>query len=239
MENEVAKTADLTGLLSSQLEETSGSNPLAEIVPQSWITSLGIAYGISDIVAKGDARPGEFVVGGKTAIGKTIQVVPLDFRLHAAHVKKETFTHEESCYHLSSDPRDLKDDVEWQEFVNREVPADCDLKSGSDLFIYIPDQTIFVTMFFKGSLAKFADPIYQAGRGGKLVELETEGYVFKKYNLFSINNRVTGKGLVSSQAGGIDKTVDMPEDMFKKFYGLFINPKQGIEKAAGEEERSR
>ena len=56
----------------------------------SFLPNLTIAYATSKAVKeKRVARPGEFVLGGQTALGEEVEMLCLDFRRHACYQKKD------------------------------------------------------------------------------------------------------------------------------------------------------
>lgn len=220
----------VSDLMAGQVEPQQADAPseMAALAVSSFIPSFSIAYGSSKVVEQGIAKMGEFILAGQTALGKECEVVALDFRLHAAHVNKDTFGFEGDAFHLSSDKRDAKDDTEYQNFINGSVPKDCELQSGADLFLYIPSVTAFGLMFCKKTVMKFAEPMYQASKGGRLIKIKTKYKEYKKLKYYGIIIEPTTRALVGSPLSDVTANIDVPTELFEKYMNIFRNPSKGV-----------
>ena len=198
-------------------------------VEMNWIPSLTICYATSESFEKGIAKPGEFVLQGQTSLGSTIQVVPIDVRLHAIIWDKNANKFAGECFHLSNDPRDLKDNTEYQNFLNQNVPAGQEIQKGSDLFLYILDQNAFVSFFCKKSLAQAGGNIWKAGAGGRLLELTTHTEKTKRGTWYSIEIKPQDRAVAGSNVEVTNKDIGLPVDKFNQFYTIFMSPHKGVE----------
>lgn len=198
-------------------------------IEMNWIPSLAICYATSDAFEKGIAKPGEFVLAGQTTLGSTIQVVPIDVRLHAIIWDKDENKFAGEIFHLSNDPRDVKDNPEYQAFINQNVLAHQEIQKGSDIFVYIPDQNAFASFFCKKSLAQAAGNIWKAGAGGRLLELTTHGEKTKRGSWFSIEIKPLDRAVAGSNVEVTNKDIGLPVDKFNQFYSIFVNPQKGVE----------
>ena len=202
-------------------------------VSMNWIPSLTVCYATSDSFKKKIAMPGDFVLAGQTKLGSTIQVVPIDFRLHAIVWDKDNNKFDSECFHLSNDPRDVKEDTEYQTFINQTAPKGCEIQVGSDVFMFLPEQNAFCSFFCKKSLAQAGGAIWKAGMGGRMLEITTHEEESRKGTYYSILIVQTDRAIVGSEVAVNTKDIALPADKFTQNYNLFIKPAKGVEVVEG------
>lgn len=206
------------------------STELASLQSSSFIPSLGIAYGTSKSVLEDRARVGEFVLGGQTSLGKTIEAVIVDWRLHSTYVEKGSGTMNGDAWHF---PRtgSSASNTEYQNFLRAKPPENHDLKEGADVFLWIPSQTMFGLFFMKGSLAKLSKRFVDAGNGMRLLTINTvrKEWPEKKLNWFEITWQPQNVAVVGSPLLGVEANISVPEDIFQKYHTIWLNPVKGAE----------
>ena len=206
------------------------STELAKLQSSSFIPSFNIAYGQSKIVMDDKARPGEFVLGGQTSLGKTTEVVIVDWRLHSVYSEKESGMANGEAWHF---PRagSSTDNAEYQAFIKTTPPADHQLKEGADMLLWIPGQTMFGLFFMKGTLSKLAQKFVDAGSGMRLLTISSvfKEWVEKKTKWFVIDWKPQKLAVVGSPLTDVEATIQIPEDLFQKYYKVWLNPTKGAE----------
>jgi hypothetical protein len=163
---------------------------------QGFLPYLGIAYGTSGSVTNGLARPGEFVFEGKTSLGKSVEVIVADFRLHLSVWDDVLNQTESDCYASSNDPQRGKS-AEYLAYKNQTLSGKKKLHEGVDLLLWIPSVNSFAVIYLKSTTYDSFAPIYNAGRGNRLVKLTTNQGVSKK----------SGKVFFTISAVALDRAV--------------------------------
>jgi hypothetical protein len=201
---------------------------MASVNQTRWVPSLSIAYGTSKACKERIAQPGDFVLGGQTKLGQTIKVIICDYRIRACIWDKDQNKFGDSCYHLSSSKVDVKDDTEYQAFINQKLPKGQELQTGVEFLLYIPEQNNFAVLFMKKTLSSYTQAIWSCGVG-RLIELTTTLIQGKKgrdwYGLkvTPLNQAVRGSTLqIPGQTLKYD--IDIPVDLFEQNHKLFVNP---------------
>ena len=185
---------------------------------------LDIAASTSDSVRSGVASLGDFVLNKNVNLGKEIEVVPLAYRLHAALINTEENEFLENKYVLMGQ----KPTEEYRNFCIMTPPKDCVIKKGSDIYIYIPKINNFGQIWLKATTAVYSDPIWQAGKGGRLVKLHTYPMENKKKTRFWFGIKIleTKQSLEISKLSGYSKDIPMDIDIYMKYLNQFNNPQQ-------------
>jgi hypothetical protein len=225
---------------SDNSEETKA---LTEGIQQSWIPSLGICYALSKTCAQGIARPGEFVLAGQTSLGSEVELISFDFRNHAMKVFENKDVRG-NVYHSSSDKRNLEADEEYQKFIHTPCVKGEKILNGVDLFVYVPAQNAFATMYLKGSTHKYAVKIHEASRGGRVVKLQTEHVEYKGKQWYNLKVLPTNRCLQGSNLEipgmTLEKTIQVPNAAFNENYKVFkFPPSEVLEDDEGGVERDR
>jgi hypothetical protein len=198
MENTEIATASDTNLASI----LNNNNDISDIPQrQGFLPYLGIAYGTSQSVMSGDARPGDFVFSGSTILGKSVEVIVADFRLHLSVWDDALGQTESDCYAASNDPTRGKS-PEYLAYKKQILVGKKKLNEGVDLLVWIPAVNSFAVIYLKSTTYDSFAPIYNAGRGNRLVKLSTEQKtnqktkrVFYVINVASTNRAVVGSAL--------------------------------------------
>lgn len=233
MENENPLSIINRNLPSTDTEQAEAM--LDSVVNMNWIPSLSICYAVSKSFKNKIAMPGEFVLAGQTNLSSKINMLVLDFRIHTVICNLDDQTFESEIYHLSTDG-DLKDNKEYTAFCNQTLPAKTtknpkghELQKGVDLFIYLPEQACFCSMFCKKSLAQAGGQLEKAGAGGRLLEISTIANEGKRGDWYSLNIVPKDHAAVGSGLAVGHKDIALPVDKFTKYHTLFINPVKGVE----------
>jgi hypothetical protein len=184
---------------------------------QGFLPYLGIAYGTSDSVMNGLARPGEFVFEGKTSLGKSVEVIVADFRLHLSVWDDALSQTESDCYAASNDPQRGKS-AEYLAYKTQTLAEGKKLHEGVDLLLWIPSVNSFAVIYLKSTTYDSFAPIYNAGRGNRLVKLTTNQGVSKKtkrtfftISALALDRAVVGSGL-SVPGVNIVSDIAIPRD---------------------------
>jgi hypothetical protein len=229
MENQLP-TVSATDVLANT-EALGDDANLKRIGQSDYIPLLAIASSLSESVDKGIARPGEWVLSKMTSLGAEIEVVPLAYRLHVALINKVDFSFVESKFvQLGEKPSD-----DYLKFCTMTPPQGHEIQAGADLFIYIPKVNSFAQIFMKKTLAKFVDPIWMAGKGGKLVKLATklETNRTRSRKWYSVCIVPTQRALEISKLEGVTKDVKMDTNLYLKYTEQFRNPKVDAAETVG------
>lgn len=179
---------------------------------------LSIAYPTSESVDSGIATPGDFVFDGKKCLGKKIEVIVADFRLHLSIWNNVTSSTDSDCYSASNDPQRGKS-PEFLAFKNQVVSANCKLNEGIDLLLWIPSVNSFVVIYLKNTTYDAFAPIYTSGKGGRLVQMSTRSIIAKKSNkkfyvidAMSLNRALTGSPCKDLPGLNITCDINIPND---------------------------
>jgi len=234
------KAADL---FNAQMPATTEGAPrdMAAVATSAFIPTLTIAYGLSESVKKRVAQLGEFVLAGQTSLGPKIEVIFLQYRIHACRVKNKSEI-VDHCFHITGS---IQNDPEYQKYISAKQDVGVELVQGTDLLFWIPAANAFAVFYCKKTLASYAMDIYRQGAGGHLVGIETvlaenRNRTRSWYNLLisPLNRAVKGSpcGVPEDK-----KDIEIPGELLSKTYAMFMNPASGagVEKAADGTERDR
>lgn len=224
--------ATLQGVMNNQIEgQTTSPATLVEVSSSDWVPMLTIGYAISDVVAKGIAKPGEFILSNRSSLGSKIEVICFDYRVHAVVMDKDKQSSESEIFVGSDWKQSLQLHPQYAAFIAQKIEGNKELQEGADLFMYVPSVNSFVGFYCKKTLAKFADPIFRASRGGLLVELTTLLRVNKTGNRkwYDIDIKPTQRAVVGSSLPGVTADIGIEEGMFMKYFKMFKEPKAGPE----------
>ena len=216
----ITKTADIEGGELSKLG--------ADFCPL-----LTVASGLSESVTKGIANVGEWVLGKETSLGTEIEAVPLAYRSHAALIDTKSFEFVESQYVLMGQ----KPTEAYRAFCVMQPPAGHKIQVGADIIMYIPKVSNFGQIFMQKTLAKYAQPIWSAGKGGRLVKLST----FPMTNRLGtrkwtgINIFETKQSLKISKLQGYSQNIPMDIDIYTKYLNQFSNPVKSAAETVSED----
>lgn len=235
----------LSTLVNAGLESPASNANLQALKTSSFIPSFAIGYPTTKAVKEGIARPGEFILGGQTSLGKTTEVVVLAWRMHAAWLSKQGAVETES-FHFPVNG-DAKDNAEYQAFLASPAPtvASKEMVEGADLLLWIPAQTMFGLFFMKKTLAKQAAMFVDAGKGGRLLTVgsvfktftnKKSGETFEWYECSVTPQQVAVRG---SALPGVEATLDISGDMLSKFFPIWQSPAKGIKTEDENVERDR
>lgn len=191
-----------------------------------FLPNLNVAYALSKAVSeKGIAKPGEFVLGGQSSLGKEIEVIALDYRRRAGYQKKD-WSYEAEIFHFSNQG-DVRENAEYQSFI-KNCPQDLKGVDGADLLLFLPERMVFCTMFMKGTLYKFANPIMNSGIGGRVLNLSTSKVEGTRkaagktwYDIVTVK---TNRAAMGSKLEGVEASVEMPADKLGEAVKLWRNP---------------
>lgn len=227
MENNL-ETTNAINSLSAQTNDSE----LVRIGTSDYIPLLTLAYSLSESVDKGIARPGEFVLAKTTSLGSELECVPLAYRLHAALINVETFSFVESQYVQMGEATPQS----YKEFVTMNAPTGHEVQEGADLFLFIPKIDSFAQIFMKKTLGKAVQPIWSAGKGGRLVKLVTKQEKNRagSRKWYTITPFATQRALEISKLEGVTKDVKMDINLFTKYNNQFRNPPKSAAENAGE-----
>jgi hypothetical protein len=233
---------DTTAISLVNEQITATETPLTEITTQSWIPIMSIGYQTSESVKKGIAKLGDFVLANQTTLGPKIEVLCLDYRVHAILYDLDKLEFDDEIFVPSSYKAPLTQHKEYQAFINQSIKVPTagkkgkEMQTGADLFFYIPAQQMFATILLKKTLATYIDSIYRAGLGGRLIELSTilMQNRSRTREWYGIAVKQTSRALVGSKLPAVTADVKMPPDLFNKYYKMFINPKKGLQNDEGE-----
>lgn len=220
MTNEVITNEEAGDLLNQADSIETGE--LTKLGQSDWIPLMAVAHFLSDSVATGKARPGEFFLGGQTSLGEKITVIPLAFRLHVALINTDNNEFVENQYAMMGQPSS----EEYKALVAMRLspPVGHTVSEGADLFLYLPGSNSFAQFFMKGELAKDIDTVWRTGKGGKAVEIKTVLNKAKRGSnkWFRLNVVPTQHSLKIAKTGLQD--IDMDVDQYTKFLKQFSNP---------------
>lgn len=203
-----------------------------------WIPSLSIAYPSAPIVAEGKARPGEFVLSGKEALGNSIDVIVLSFRHHVAYQDPSDGYKQKEHFYFKKGQGNIKKDPGYIQFC-KDLPAGMKLLEGPDMFVFVPQVNQFAVFFMKNTLKYSANDLISAGEAGRLVNVTTVLTKGKKHSYYLVTSVPKGSAASNSPIKDptIQKCIDIPKDRFLEFAELFDNPSKGIEQASEEAEQ--
>jgi hypothetical protein len=211
------------------------TSALSEVAPINWIPSLAVCYPTHEAFKKGLAKLGEFILSGQTSLGNSLEVIVFDYRIHSRVKSTIDYKTILEFFVPSSYRGTLDDHEEYQAFIAQECGKNEEIETGSDLFMYIPSQNTFATMFFKKTAAKDAEPIYNLSKpGARVVRIHTvyvESPKNKTRSWYNVCATPTNRAMVGSGLPDVDASVPVPTDQFSKFYTLFTVPPKGAERA--------
>lgn len=195
-----------------------------------WITSLSIAYPMAPMVQEGKARPGEFVFGGKEALGNSIDVIVFNLRHHIAYQDPNDGYKQKEHFYFKRGQGDIKKNEGYKEFC-RNLPSGMKLLEGPDVFMYIPSLCQFAVFYMKQTLKYSASDLLNAGQGGRLVNISSVLTKGKKHNYYTVSSVPKGQAASNStiKDPAIQKNINVPMDKFVEFCDLFDNPNRGVE----------
>jgi hypothetical protein len=171
-------------------------------IPQrtGYLPYLGIAYGTSQAVVDGIATPGDFVFEGKRSLGKKAEVIVADYRLHLSVWDNDANSTISDFYDLRTNPNRGKNEA-YVNYQKQQLSANCKLHEGIDLLLWIPAVNSFAVIYLKSTTYDSFAPIYNAGKGGRLVQISTRQGVAKKtgrkfylIDAVSLNHALEGSG---------------------------------------------
>jgi hypothetical protein len=238
MSNEIEPVSpdNMLAMMNENIDQPVESASISEVAPAAWIPALSIAYAVSDSFKKGIAKEGDFVLANQTSLGNSVEVICFDYRIHSIIFNTEETKFVDEFFIPSTYKGKLASHEEYQKFLATTLKKDEEIQEGTDLFLYIPSQTAFATMFFKKMLARDAEPIYAASKpGGRLVKLHTVQTISKKnakrswYNVICTPTMHAVKG---SLLQGMTADISVPQDKWVQMYQMFINPQKGATTAA-------
>jgi hypothetical protein len=248
MSNEIANVAAVNPM--AVLNQFSQDNSVASaditsVQTTSWVPSLSVAYGTSKAVKERRANIGDFVLAGQTSLGTSIKAVVCTYRLRAAVWNDKTKQYGDSCYHMHNNELSVKNDEQYNKFLNQALRAGEEIQSGTEFLLFLPEQNVFAIIFLKKTLTSYIQPIWNCGPG-RLIQLSTM-LIKGKYNeWYGFDVIPLARALEGSSVKDPNVTlaydVKMPADLFEKNYNLFLKPNktESVEDAdTGSQERAR
>jgi len=218
-------------LFNAQMPTAAGDTPkdLAAVASSSFLPNLSIGYGTSDAVKKKIAQMGEFVLAGQTSLGSKVEVILLQYRIHACRVKNKV-EFMDHCYHVNT-RGSIAQNAEYQKYTSQASEPGVELIQGSDVLFWIPAANAFAVMFFKKTLAQYAAELYKHGAGGRLVAMETVPMEnrTRTHSWYGLTVTPLNRGVKGGPAGIPDdkKDIVIPGDLLTRTYGMFMNPSSG------------
>lgn len=215
----------------TEIAETTDQLPvfLSEISNNEWLPLLSVCTVLSDSFKESVAKPGEFVLSNTTSLGKEISAVYIDCRMHAASLKKGSYT---GHYYINSDWRKPLDEHEgFTSFKSGLTPQE-DLLIGLDLFLFLPDCNSFCSLFCKNTMLDSGNSVVRAGTGKRLLKIST----VEKHNKagtrswFILNPIQTEKSI---------DDISYSKGDYTKYYNMFKTPTQTIVDNSDTPERER
>lgn len=222
MSNDLA--LNVANYLSSQNDDISN-------IPQrvGFLPYLSIAYGTSNAVLEGKATPGDFVFEGKTSLGKAIEVIVADYRLHMSVYDNDNNCTVSDCFAARNEGNVVVKPSNWETFAVQAIPEGQKMNDGIDLLLWIPQVNSFAVYFLKGTTYDSFAPIYNSGRGGRLVQVTSRPIKTKKgKTIFVIDAAALNRAIEGSplQIPGVDIACDVtiPLEFMKASRTKFRSP---------------
>lgn len=230
MSNEVVKVEEssVLSLFNQKTEETKEN--LQSVTVSNYVPNLTVAYATSDCVKKTKiAELGDFVLGGMTTLGPTIELSILDYRLHAVVWDKNKKEVVSEAYHLprkNGESYSPKDDPEWMAYISQKLPYGQELQQGADMFVYLPKHNMFGSFFMKKTIGKFIQPLMAAADRPRIAKVTT---VYAEYKGNSWYNLA-----ITETSNRLDPST-IPLDIADKYHKIFLDPNKGIETVSADQ----
>lgn len=210
--------SDASSLLDQSSEVESGE--LKKLGATDWIPLMSVAQFMSDSVKQGIAVGGEFVLSGKTSLGKEITVTTLAYRLHVALINIDTNDFVENQYCMMGQ----NTSEAYRTLATLNPPPRHTVVEGADMFMYLPDHSTFAQIFLKGQLAQDVDNIWRMSKGGRCAKIKTNMQQNKSKSRawFRISVTQMQDSLNIAKTGAQNIPIDV--DLYKKYLGQFSNP---------------